>query len=63
MERPPFCTYKHLEFLNNLRASGETNMFGALPYLEAEFNLIHPVAREILKYWMDSFTRRSFSDG
>jgi len=55
MERPTFCTYEHLEFLNNLRASGETNMFGALPYLEAEFNLTRPVAREILIYWVKLF--------
>ena len=56
MERPNFCTNEHLEYLDALRDSGETNMFGAGPYLEAEFNLTRPVAREILKYWMKSFT-------
>jgi hypothetical protein len=55
MERPTFCTEDHLEFLDNLRGSGETNMFGSLPYLEAEFNLVRPVAREILEYWIKSF--------
>jgi len=55
MERPTFITNEHLEFLDALRDSGETNMFGSLPYLEAEFGLIRPVAREILEYWMNTF--------
>ena len=59
MERPTFVTNDHLEFLDNLRDSGETNMFGGLPYLEAEFNLIRPVARQILMYWMDSFGKEN----
>jgi len=52
MTRPTFCTNDHLEFLDALKDRGETNMFGTLPYLEAEFNLGRPVAREILEYWM-----------
>ena len=59
MERPTFCTNDHLEFLDNLRDSGESNMFGASPYLEAEFGLIRPVAREILMYWMESFGKEN----
>lgn len=59
MERPTFCTNDHLEFLDNLRDSGETNMFGAGPYLEAEFNLVRPVARKILMYWMESFGKEN----
>ena len=55
MERPTFCTREHLEYLDDLRESGETNMFGAGTYLESEFNLVRPVAREILVYWMESF--------
>ena len=57
MERPTFVTNEHLEFLDALRDSGETNMFGGSSYLEAEFNLTKPVARKILMYWMDSFGR------
>ena len=52
MKRPNFCTNDHLEFLDALQDRGETNMFGTLPYLEAEFNLIKPVSRGILEYWM-----------
>ena len=59
MERPTFATNAHLEFLDNLRDSGETNMFGALPYLEAEFNLVRPAARQIIRYWVDSFGQRN----
>ena len=28
---------KYFDFLDDLRDSGETNMFGAAPYLQAEF--------------------------
>jgi len=55
MERPAFVTNEHLEFLDGLRESGITHMFGAMPYLEAEFGLVSPVSREILRYWMDTF--------
>ena len=42
-------------FLNNLRDSGITNMFGAGPYLQNEFGLDKREAREILAKWMRSF--------
>lgn len=40
-------------FLNNLRESGITNMFGATPYLQEEFGFGKLEAREILTEWMD----------
>lgn len=40
------------EFLNRLRESGETNMFGASPYLADEFNLPKRDAGKILTEWM-----------
>ncbi len=46
---------EHKEFLDNLRESGETNMFGAAPYLQNEFGLEKKEARSILTEWMDSF--------
>jgi hypothetical protein len=55
MERPTFCTDEHLEYLDVLRESGATNMFGAGTWLESEFGLTKAVAREILFYWMDTF--------
>ena len=42
-------------FLSKLRVSGKTNMFGAAPYLQAEFNLDKKEARELLAYWMGSY--------
>ena len=40
------------EYLDELRLSGETNMFGAAPYLQAEFGIDKREAREILQNWM-----------
>lgn len=42
-------------FLDDLRDSGVTNMFGASPYLEREFGLDRHEARDILLQWMRSF--------
>ena len=36
-ERPKFITEEHLEYLDELRESGITNMYGARPYLINEF--------------------------
>jgi hypothetical protein len=50
------CVNKYFKYLNSLRDSGETNMFGARPYLMKEFpELSGEKAREILTEWMDSF--------
>ena len=46
---------KYSDFLVALRDSGITNMFGAAPYLQAEFGLDKREAREILANWMRSF--------
>ena len=39
-------------YLNRLRESGDTNMFGAAPYLQDEFDLDRREARKILTEWM-----------
>lgn len=44
---------EHKEFLDSLRESGVTNMFGAAPYLREEFGLTGEESREILQEWMD----------
>ena len=44
-----------LEFLNKLRESGVTNMFGAAPYLQREFGLDRREAKKVLTYWMQSY--------
>lgn len=66
-ERPAFCKEKHLTYLDDLRESGETNMFGAGRYLDEEFPELRdgvvsfnssPKARKILSYWMATFSER-----
>jgi hypothetical protein len=58
--KPEVATDEHLEFLDELRESGETNMFGARPYLRAEFPwLSEKEAGEILAYWMRTFQRKT----
>lgn len=50
----------YFNFLEELRQSGVTNMFGATPYLEAEFDeLTHSEAVEILKEWMKNYSELS----
>lgn len=62
-ERPDFCAEVHLVFLDNLRKSGVTNMFGAAPYVEAAFpELSSGQAVDVLLYWMDSFGERHADD-
>jgi hypothetical protein len=57
-EKPDYVTEEHLEFLNALRETGITNMFGASPYLEKEFSLDRKTARNILTYWMSTFVEK-----
>ena len=45
-----------LEYLNDLRNSGQTNMFGALPYLTAEFpDETKQECKRCLMLWMNNF--------
>ena len=54
-KRPRFVTDEHLVYLDDLRESGVTNMYGAGSYIEDEFALSSQEATHILHYWMDSF--------
>lgn len=49
---------EYFEFLDDLRDSGEVNMFGARPILADAFNLDKKESGEILKAWMDTFKER-----
>ena len=58
-EKPIFCTDEYLEYLDDLRKSGATNMFGATPFLQEEFPELTTIeARDVLGYWMGSFSER-----
>ena len=59
MERPEACKEEHLEYLDDLRESGVTNMFGAGSYIEREYSeLTGKEAKDILLYWMETFSER-----
>ena len=46
----------YFEFLNELRESGQINMFGAPRVLQDEFGLNKHEARDIVTAWMEQFT-------
>jgi hypothetical protein len=46
------------EFLDALRQSGITNMFGAGPYVEDTFGCDHRDARALVLEWMQTFSER-----
>ena len=48
------------DYLNNLRRSGDTNMFGASPYLENEFNIEQRKASDVLVKCMDGFNEDGY---
>ena len=49
---------QYTEFLDELRDSGVTNMFGAAPYLQEAFGLDKIEARMILIDWMENYGKR-----
>lgn len=51
-----------MQYLNRLRDSGVTNMFGAAPYVEQEFGLDRVEARRILTLWMNNFNEEAEYD-
>lgn len=53
-------TNKYWIFLEELRKSGITNMFGAAPYLAEEFNLSKNEARSILVDWMENYNPKDY---
>jgi hypothetical protein len=45
---------RYFEYLEELRASGQINMMGAIPYLMDEFDLTRAEAMQVFKEWMQS---------
>lgn len=45
-------------FLDVVRSSGVTNMFGASPYIEKHFKVGRQEARDFLAEWMKTFSER-----
>lgn len=48
------------EYLNRLRDSGITNMFGATPYIIEEFNINKRDASKALTTWMGIFEEEGY---
>ncbi|KKN68336.1 hypothetical protein LCGC14_0452120 [marine sediment metagenome] len=60
MDKPEKLKDKHLEYLDALRESGDTNMYGAPWFLREEYpELNRKESHEILKYWMKNFKLKS----
>ena len=49
-------------YLENLRRSGITNMFGAAPYLQNDFGLSMEEAEKILLDWMKNYNSDDYED-
>lgn len=45
----------YFQYLDNLRESGVTNMYGGGPYLQDEYSLKRDSAVDILTSWMKTF--------
>ena len=45
-------------FLDDLRDSGATNMFGAVPHIVEEFGFSRQEAQQYLVNWMQTFEER-----
>ena len=56
--RPDVVEDEHLTFLDALRNSGVTNMWGAGDYLEEHKDLNYKDAEIVLLYWMKSYSER-----
>ena len=54
-DRPHGYTDEIRDYLNDLRESGRTNMYGADQYLQKEMSISKNLARTHVSYWMKSF--------
>jgi len=46
------------EFLDELRESGVTNMYGASPYIREAFDVTRYEANRLLAKWMETYSER-----
>jgi hypothetical protein len=50
---------EYFDYLDTLRDSGVTNMFGATPYLQNEFEMTRKEASTVLQAWMNQFKKET----
>jgi hypothetical protein len=53
---------KMFDFLNRLRDSGKTNMFGAGIYLISSFGVFKKEADNTLSKWMENFNENGYEN-
>lgn len=47
--------YKYFDWIEKLRQSGVTNMYGAVPYIQNHFLISSEEATVLLAYWMNHY--------
>jgi hypothetical protein len=52
---------KVFEYLDALRESGATNMYGATPYIQKRFGTTRYEAQRLLTQWMETYSERHSS--
>ena len=55
-------TKKTWLYLEWLRRTGQTNMFGAVPYLINEFGFDNEKAKEVLSDWIQNYNPDDYPD-
>ena len=58
IDRPEVVEDKHLKYLDELRTSGKTSMYGSTSFIRSDFDLSPEDSRIIVKFWMDSYFER-----
>mgnify|MGYP001595557160 CR=1 FL=1 len=59
MTKPDYLLDEHLYYLDDLRESGETNMWGSPAFLRDEYpDLTKQQSFAIVQYWMNTFSDR-----
>ena len=49
---------EYFTYLEDLKKSGVTNMFGAAPYLQETFDLTEKASKKVLSEWMRSYEKK-----
>lgn len=57
-----FCFAEYFEYLDDLRAVGATNMFGAAPYVASAFLIPRAEAHVVLSLWIKTFDGKSSTE-
>lgn len=58
IKRDEFFDEDMFDFLDDLRDSGEINMWAAAPYIQEAYNLDSDDARDVLVKWMHTYGDR-----